>query len=342
MRKFVMFSIAVILMACLFAGCGGGDDDDNDIVGPGGSGEYAWLASMQPGSWATHTNNDAPGATETYKWLKDTWEGTPCFVMEMEMYMPGEGTTVTQVWLKESTGEPVLFLVEISGEVVTMDLTQAPDVTEDMSDELEPEAQKVRDDTYTTPTGKTVNVAVYTMDTPSGVEESWTSDEVPFWNVKEILNGEIQSQLYDFSFSGAERSITKQEALDAEPMGFPDIPGGGGIPDGGGGIPDGGGGGTIVITVGAGARPTISVSQPIHSLLVMQGVVPVWVFESPNMGEANALSFAGPFQYGVAPNGANETFPNAPDMIAGQSYIIQVTAINNAGIPLTGTYMFTR
>ena len=115
------------------------------------------------------------------------------------------------------------------------------------------------------------------------------------------------------------------------PEGNPDIPGGGDIP-----------GGAFVITVGPGARPTISVSPPIQSLLVMQGAMPVWHFDSPGVGQPGGLFFAGPFQYGVEPNGARSNFPNPPDMIAGQSYTIQVAGINNAGAFIFGSHTFTR
>ena len=115
------------------------------------------------------------------------------------------------------------------------------------------------------------------------------------------------------------------------------VPDGGGILDGGifGGLND------VTITVGPGARPTISVSQPIQTLLVL-GSTPIWGFSSPNVDRPDSLTFAGPFQYGVIPDGAEVLVPDAPDLIAGQSYTVQVSVLNNAETLLTGTYIFTR
>lgn len=343
MKKLAVFSIALIFAAFMFAGCGGDDDDDDDdILGPDGD-EYAGYMSMKAGSWSKYDISDPPGATDTYKWLgEDDWEGKQCYVMEFEMFVPGEGTTVVQVWLDKATYDAVLYLIKTDGTVMKMPVGQTPDVPGDETYD-DPGVQRVGEDKYTTPTGKTVNAVIYKQTTAAGVNEYWTSSEVPFGSVKDLLNGEVQLQLYDFSSSGATRGITKTEAMNAESMTFPNIPDDDGdLPDDGGDDNPIGGIGTVTITVGPGARPTISVSQPIQTLLMMGGFMPVWSFESPDLGEPDGLAFAGPFQYGVTPNGATSSFPNAPDLVTGQSYTITVTGMTNAGVTLIGTYTFTR
>ncbi len=251
------------------------------------------------------------------------------------------------MWIDKNTGAPVLFLIKEDGKVMRLDVFHTP--TDIPGDEtlVPPQAQSLGNDKYTTPTGKSVDVAKYSSNTPVGTSEIWTSDQVPFWEVQNFLDGKLMSSLYDFAFDGAVRSISKQEAENAEIFGFSDIPGDGDIPGGGdvsGGddIPDGGdipGGqqGDIVVTVGAGAQPVITVSQPIM-LLTLTGPGVAWGFQSVNQ----AADLSGPFQYGVTPNGALDIMGGVapPDLVAGQVYNIQVMGEMQGFIPLMGEIEF--
>ncbi len=340
-----MLSIAVILMACLFAGCGDDDDDANDIIGPGGP---MGLASMKPGDWAEHRSPE--GDRDISKYLgEDTWQGRSCTILEFESYYQGQ-LSVNQMWMDNTTGEIALFLIKENGKVMYMDLSFPTDVPGESENWEQPTTQKIGSEKYTTPTGKTVEATIYQTQTGFGTSEDWVSSEVPFESVKSLTGGQLISSLYDYG-TGATRNISKQEAENAEPFSFglPDIPGGDtpvtpdpGVPDPG--VPDPGipGGGGVVITVGAGPRPTISVSQPIQFLSITKGFMPVWGFESPeDLGDPAARAFAGPFKYGVVPNGAKEDDPNPPDLVAGQTYNIQVIAW--AGfLPVIGNLTFTR
>ncbi len=341
MKIFSVFSITIILMACLFAGCGG--DDDDDIVGPDGAGGVMGFGSMKPGDWAEHRTPE--GYRDISKYLgEDTWQGRSCTLIEFESYHQGQ-LLVNQMWMDNTTGEIVLFLIKENEKVMYMDLSFPTDVPGESETWEQPTTQKIGSEKYTTPTGKTVEATIYQTQTSFGTSEDWVSSEVPFESVKLLTGGRLISSLYDYG-TGATRNISKQEAENAEPFSFeiPDIPGGDTpvIPDPG--VPDPGipGGVGVVITVGAGPRPTISVSQPIQFFSISKGFMPVWCFESPDDPEDPAgRTFAGPFTYGILPNGAEEVIGPAPDLVAGQTYIVQVIAWKGI-MPVMGNLMFTR
>lgn len=331
MKIFTVFSITFVLMACLFAGCGG---DEDELVGPGGAeGEYLAFAAMKPGSWAEHTDPD--GASDKYKFLgEDTWEGSSCFVIELET-TSDEDLSVTQVWLDKATAEIVLFLIRMDGKVMKMDLSGSAEL-DVPGDEPPSETSDIKDlgaDTYTTPTNKTVNVRKYS----EGNNEFWTSSEVPFSEVQDKLNGEPVSWLYDFGLSGASRTISKQEAENAEPFDIlGGLPGNGGIPDEPGGSEQEG---DIIITIGPGARPEFQVSKPIR-LFIITSPGFIWSFRCI---DDQTPSLPGPFQYGVLPDNANLVGPdNPPDLVVGQTYQVQVIGDIEGWLPLMGTLQFTR
>lgn len=337
MKRFTLFSIAFMLVACLFVGCGG-DDDDDDALEPGGVPGSAF-ASMKAGDWAEHSDPD--GDRDISKYLgDDTWEGRVCILMEFESYYSGE-QTITQMWMDKATGEIVLFLIKENGKVMRMDISTPPEVPGEDETWEEPNTEKIGTDKYTTPTGKTVDVTIYRTQTTYGVTEDWVSDEVPFNRVKNLMDGQLWSSLYDFG-TGATRGISKQEAENAEAFSFdfPDIPNDPGNPVDPGNPADPGmpqQDGQITITVGPGPRPTISVSQPIKHLL-LTGPGFSWEFITDQ-----ALFLPGPFQYGVVPNGANLAGnPNPADLQAGVAYTIVVFGEPQGFIPVLGMLELTR
>jgi hypothetical protein len=68
--------------------------------------------------------------------------------------------------------------------------------------------------TYTTPTGKTLAVAIYT--TAQG--ESWVSSEVPFGIVKMISGGKTVMELQDYGTIGAKSLITDSEVENCQDL----------------------------------------------------------------------------------------------------------------------------
>ncbi|MFC1715368.1 hypothetical protein ACFL6S_16995 [Candidatus Poribacteria bacterium] len=221
MRTLTIFSITIILMACLFAGCGG-DDDDDDVIGPDGAdGVFMGMTSMTAGSWSEHTDLEGNRYKMEFHGT-DTYNGRDSFVMEFDMESDG-GTVTSQVWIEKSTGESVLYVMKQGALIIKLDVSQVPEVVDDVSDsegdDTSDDTVKVGTETYTTPTGKSVEATVYRDS--SG--ESWISAEVPFGMVKSISDGEVDSELYDFGSSGATRDISKEEAENAEAFSFPGL-----------------------------------------------------------------------------------------------------------------------
>ena len=229
MRTFTVLSITFILTACLLAGCGGDDDDDSDIILPDDSyivgpdeadGVYLGLTSIKAGSWATYTGSEGEQYTLEYHGT-DTYDGKSCFVIELEIGS-GAGAVITQLWAEKATGESVLYVMKQGALLIKLDVSQVPEeagyVVESEEDDSS-DAVKVRVESYTTPTNKTVEATVYL----ENGDESWISTEVPFGLVKSTYNGEVDSELYDFGSSGATRSISKEEAEHAEALNIPDL-----------------------------------------------------------------------------------------------------------------------
>jgi len=230
MKRFTFFSIAFVLAFSLLVGCGGDDDDDdNEIIGPDGglNGDgTGYFSSLKAGAWAEYIVSE--GDRQIIKFIgEDTWDGRASFIMETETTYSGD-STVTQTWIDKATGEAVLLLIKTGGAVMKMDTTASQDSDVPGEDDPweGPSAKELGTGTYTTPTGKTVNVTKYTLTTTWGTDEYWVSSEVPFGEVKDISDGEVYMELYDFGFSGAQRSISREEAENAEPFGIniPDIP----------------------------------------------------------------------------------------------------------------------
>ncbi len=220
MKVFTLFSITFILMACLFVGCGG-DDDDDDLIGPDGAeGLYMGLTSMGAGSWAEHSDPSGSRYKMEYHGT-DTYNGREAFVIEFEVDSDGV-TMISQIWIEKATGESVLYVMQQGELLIKLDVSQTPDVAEGVSDSEEDESstsEKIGVETYTTPTGKSVEATVYR----SNGDDTWISSEVPFGMVKSISNGEVTSELYDFGLSGAQRDISKEDAENAEEFSFPDL-----------------------------------------------------------------------------------------------------------------------
>ena len=337
MKSVKWFSISLIVLSFIFAGCFGDSDEEADPLLPGGNGDPGMVgfAAMTPGAWEelVYTNGDR----DRYEFIgTDTYNGKECYILEFEMTHNGQ-KTVDQIWMDKVTGQGVVMFMKSEGQVMKMEMQQVPDIPSG-SEDVPVGAVETGKTKYTTPTGKTVDCIIYTMSTPAGQSESWASSQVPFGSVKNMLNGQVTSQLYDFGSSGAVRDISKQEAENAQPfdiwgggdIGGGDIGGGdvGGGDVGGGDVGDGdvGGGddvqvGPIKITVGQGLRPQINVSKPIN-MLTISSIGFVWGFESEN-----EQLLPGPFQYGVIPNGADFVgMKEAPDLIPGALYTIIVQA----------------
>jgi len=342
MKLLNCLTIAFVFMAFVLSGCGGGDDED-DLILPGDGNIGAGFAAMKAGSWEELRSPD--GDIDRYEYIGiDTYNGTECYILEFDSVTQGQRST-NQIWINNPTGQALLMVMkDENGKVTKMDIPPNYDPPTSTGGEVPVTATNLGKKKYTTPTGKTVDAVAYKITTPYGEVESWTSSQVPFGEVKSIINGKAMSELYDFGSSGAARDISKQEAENAKPFGIGDIDGDdidiSGGDDGDVDIGDNGGNigdiqiGDIVITVGAGGRPEIKVSKPINSLRVAgEGVI--WGFDVDN-----DKTLPGPFKMGVLPNGTKLVgMANPPDLRAGAMYTVQVSGAQKNSI---GQLMFIR
>jgi hypothetical protein len=233
MKKLAILSILVMMLACVFVSCGKdkGEKDktakSTEVTGTNEKAEKSvtkGLDAIKPGSYVEYDNPG--GAINKMKFFVDTWEGKECTIMETET-KGSDMLSINQSWIDKSTGKAVLFVTKINGKVMRMDINKMPttSITESKNPKFEaeipPQAKKMGEDKYTTPTGKTVKVVKYKLEMPGGSMETWASDEVPFGTVKVMANGVASMSLRDFAFSGAQRAITKQEAENAKPFGLP-------------------------------------------------------------------------------------------------------------------------
>lgn len=202
-----------VLITLLLYGCGEEDEADK-ILGENGSDVYTGFMKMKGGEWAEYTTINGKERNEFIG--TDTYNGRKCSIMEFETTQDGE-RTISQIWVDMEKGEAVLYVQKIDNEVYKFDFQSIPkDVpitTGDDTPEEYSSIKQTRTDTYTTPTGKKVKVAVF----KSNYGEDWISSEVPFGIVKFIdKNGVTQKELYDFGMSGAKRDISKEEAENAK------------------------------------------------------------------------------------------------------------------------------
>ena len=122
------------------------------------------------------------------------------FVHEFEME-----DAVTQAWLTKEFKQ-IKTIVKDENEVYCIDTSAFINPTETYSPEKYENLYIEKETTYTTPTGKTVEVFIVS----DGKDELWFSNEVPFSIVKVIVDGELAMSLIDFGFD-AERKISREE-----------------------------------------------------------------------------------------------------------------------------------
>ncbi len=135
-------------------------------------------------------------------------------------------TATAQVWIKKTgdslwQGEQVKYIIEMGNNVYCLDAsTFTRYAGESGAEEYAPtkyeEHPVVRKDTYTTLTGKKLDVFVVEDDN----NEYWFSSEAPFSIVKVVTEGKVTMSLDDFGFD-AKRTISKEEGENCIPMETP-------------------------------------------------------------------------------------------------------------------------
>jgi len=201
-KKVIGVVVALLLAITLLPAC---DDTSSDYTG---------FMAAAAGQWAEYVmSGNGEESHQKMEYIgQDTVDGKTCTGFEMTITDSGEEETIMQIWTEVATGQAVKYVVKMGDEVICMNVGESPDTPEtETPDEFDPSLPDISYGTYTTPTGKTVNVAKFAID---GVEE-WVSSQIPFGIVKIIASGgETTMYLYDFGTTGAHRDISKAEMED--------------------------------------------------------------------------------------------------------------------------------
>jgi len=218
MRKRTGVAVAVTLIFLLLLGCAPSTPSPTPSpspTSPGNDGRpsiYTGFMTPAEGQWAEYVLSiDGQEAHQKMEYIgKDTVDGKNCIGFEMTMSTPGEQQTVLQIWTDASTRQAVKYVMKMGEQVVCMGIApgdyQAPHT--ETPDEYDPNLPHISYGRYTTPTGKTIDVAKFTQDQV----ETWVSSQVPFGMVKVIdRGGKTAMYLYDFGTAGAHRDISKSE-----------------------------------------------------------------------------------------------------------------------------------
>jgi len=178
---------------------------------------YTGFMAPAAGQWAEYVTS-TEGEESHYKMEfigQDTVDGKTC--TGFEMTMSGEEETIMQIWTEVATSQVVKYVVKTGDQVICMNVGESPEPPEtETPGTYEPNLPDISYGTYTTPTGKTVNVAKFTI----GGGETWVSSQVPFGMVKVVnASEETTMYLYDFGTTGAQRDISKAEMENCQEIG---------------------------------------------------------------------------------------------------------------------------
>ena len=197
MKKVIGVVVALLLAITLSPAC---DDTTSGYTG---------FMAPAAGQWAEYVYTNGEESHLKMEYIgQDTVDGKTC--TGFEMTVSGEEETIMQIWTEDATGQAVKYVVKMGGQVICMDVSQSPyePPETETPGEYEPDLPDITYGTYTSPTGKTVNVAKFAID--GG--ETWVSSQVPFGMVKVVdASEETTMYLYDFGTTGAQRDISKTE-----------------------------------------------------------------------------------------------------------------------------------
>ena len=197
MKKVIGIVVALLLAITLLPSC---DDATSGYTGFIAPAEGQWV------DYVTSTNGEEPHQKMEYIG-QDTVDGKTCTGFEMTFSEQEE--IIMQMWTETATGQVVKYVIKMEDQVICMNVNQSPEPPEtETPSEYDPNLPNISYGTYTTPTGKTVNVAKFAL----GGGELWVSSQVPFGTVQVIDgSGKTTRYLYDFGMTGAQRDISKTE-----------------------------------------------------------------------------------------------------------------------------------
>ena len=196
----------------------------------GNQGLYTGFMKLNPGAWSEVVMSGGNSGKEVHRKVVYAGEakinGKDAQGIEFEIAQ-GPNNMIAQIWLEKGNYKPVRYVAKMQGQVFCVDpsllesyFTREGRPSLETPEEYKPTKPDISYGTYTTPTGKTVNVAKFKSEEGG---EVWVSSEVPFGFVKTIdSQGNEALYLYDFGLSGGKIQITPSEAENCTPL--PSIP----------------------------------------------------------------------------------------------------------------------
>lgn len=225
MKKVIGVVVALLLATTLLAACAPSvppASPSPSPTPPGGGGTlpgYTGFIAPAEGQWVEYVvSTNGEESRQKMEYIgEDTVAGKRCTGFEMTMTIPGQGESIMQIWTDVATQQAVKYVMKMGDQVICMDVSQSPyePPETETPGSYDPDLPNISYGTYTTPTGKTVNVAKFV--TSGG--EGWVSSQIPFGMVKSIdASGKTIMYLYDFGTSGAHRDISGAEMESCIPM----------------------------------------------------------------------------------------------------------------------------
>lgn len=223
MRIFTFCGILILLTPCLllvgcvedltdplsindFSGINfGGDGNGNGGNGNGGDSN----GGMVSGEWAEYAYDGEYDEIERLEYFGiDTYSGYNAYVLEYEWRYDDE-VEIEQTWIEVNAGSVLLTLYEYDEEIDTEEYSIMSAFLLMVSSAMT-YGVWTGNQSYTTPTGKTIQAAVYSF----GDAEYWINDSTPFRLVKYEVFGDYSNtmELYDYGTSGAKKDISKSVA----------------------------------------------------------------------------------------------------------------------------------
>ena len=185
--------------------------------------KYTGFKEPAKGEWAILVMNLEKGREMEEKMVylgEAMMNGKTVYGVEARIHLPQQQRTmISQFWTDKKTNEEMKFVMKQGEQLMCMSASM-PGMTDENSkpmtktpDEFSPDKPVLRYDTYTTPTGKKVHVAVFKSDEG----EVWVSSDTPFGIVRMVKNGKDLIYLKDFG-SGEKPLIPVSDAVGCKAM----------------------------------------------------------------------------------------------------------------------------
>ncbi len=192
---------------------------------------YTGFLKPGEGAWSEIMNGAEESQRIVYLGEKIV-HNTRAYGVEIESIVSENESAITQVWRDKESNEIVEIVSKLKGkdEVICINDSLMEILIPSFSSLLPaietPEKYSSNNkyiyDTFTTNTGKTIQIAKFIDENDI---EIWISSEVPFGIVKIVNNttGEITSYLQDFGLSGGKPKISEVEMINCKRMNFPNL-----------------------------------------------------------------------------------------------------------------------